>query len=90
MPLGQTKPNPIYSTYMYEEDLALNNLQWLICPKIQSINQPRFGFVTHIVSPITFTPRNFKNKILGISYLFWNIIELKQILLDIIHHQTLL
>ena len=23
----------IYSIYMYEEDLALNNLQWLICYK---------------------------------------------------------
>ena len=26
-----TKPNPIYLIYMYKEDLALNNLQWLIC-----------------------------------------------------------
>ena len=24
------KPNPIYSIYMYKEDLALNNQQWLI------------------------------------------------------------
>ena len=23
----------IYSIYMYEKDLALNNLQWLICHK---------------------------------------------------------
>ena len=27
--------NPIYLIYMYKEDLALNNLQWLICHKIQ-------------------------------------------------------
>ena len=25
--------NPIYLIYMYKEDLALNNLQWLICHK---------------------------------------------------------
>ena len=25
----------IYLIYMYEEDLALNNLQWLICHKTQ-------------------------------------------------------
>ena len=27
--------NPIYLIYMYKEDLALNNLQWLICHKTQ-------------------------------------------------------
>ena len=27
--------NPIYIIYMYKEDLALNNLQWLICHKTQ-------------------------------------------------------
>ena len=31
MPLIPTKPNHIYSIYMYKEDLTLNNLQWLIC-----------------------------------------------------------
>ena len=35
MPSNQTKPNqkpnPIYLIYMYKEDLALNNQQWLIC-----------------------------------------------------------
>ena len=25
----------IYSIYMYKKDLALNNLQWLICHKTQ-------------------------------------------------------
>ena len=25
-----TKPNHIYLIYMYKEDLAMNNLQWLI------------------------------------------------------------
>ena len=27
---NQTKQNHIYLIYMYKEDLALNNLQWLI------------------------------------------------------------
>ena len=31
MPENPTKPNHIYLIYMYKEDLALNNLQWLIC-----------------------------------------------------------
>ena len=31
MPSNQTKPSHIYLKYVYEEDLALNNLQWLIC-----------------------------------------------------------
>ena len=35
MPLNPTKPNHIYLIYMYKEDLALNNLQWLICYKTQ-------------------------------------------------------
>ena len=34
MPLNPTKPNHIYLIYMYKEDLALNNLQWLICHKM--------------------------------------------------------
>ena len=33
MPLNPTKADHIYSIFMYEEDLALNNLQWLICHK---------------------------------------------------------
>ena len=28
--------NHIYIIYMYKEDLALNNLQWLICHKSKS------------------------------------------------------
>ena len=28
--------NPIYLIYMYKEDLALNNLQWLISHKTQT------------------------------------------------------
>ena len=35
MPKNPTKPNHIYLIYMYKEDLALNNLQWLICHKAQ-------------------------------------------------------
>ena len=34
MPSNQTKSNPIYLICMYKEDMALNNLQWLICHKI--------------------------------------------------------
>ena len=30
-----TKPNPIYLIYMYKEDLALNNQQFLICYESQ-------------------------------------------------------
>ena len=30
MPENLTKPNHIYLAYTYKEDLALNNLQWLI------------------------------------------------------------
>ena len=33
MPQNPTKPNHIYLAYTYKEDLALNNLQWLICHK---------------------------------------------------------
>ena len=35
MPLNPTKPNPIYLIDMYKEDLALNNLKWLIYHKTQ-------------------------------------------------------
>ena len=35
MPQNPTKPNHIYLIYMYKEDLAFNNLQWLICHKIK-------------------------------------------------------
>ena len=31
----------IYLIYMYKEDLALNNLQWLICHK----TKPNHGFI---------------------------------------------
>ena len=27
--------------YIYKEDLALNNIQWLIRPESQAINQPK-------------------------------------------------
>ena len=35
MPQNPTEPNHIYLIYMYKEDLALNNLQWLIYGKTQ-------------------------------------------------------
>ena len=40
MPQKPTKPNHIYLIYMYKEDLALNNLQWLICLR----TKPNFKF----------------------------------------------
>ena len=40
MPLDPTQTNPIYLTYMYKKDLALNNLQWLICYKTQPKPKP--------------------------------------------------
>ena len=36
MPLNPTDPNYIYSIYMYKEDFVLNDLQALICHKIQT------------------------------------------------------
>ena len=33
MQYNPTKTNPIYLIYMYKEDLALNNLQWLMSHK---------------------------------------------------------
>ena len=33
MPSNPIKTYHIYLIYMYKEDLALNNLQWLICYK---------------------------------------------------------
>ena len=37
--------NHIFDVYMYKEDLALNNLQWLICHKIQPNNRPTTGLI---------------------------------------------
>ena len=37
MPQNPTKPNYIYSTYIYKEDSTLNNLQKLICHKTNQI-----------------------------------------------------
>ena len=31
----KTQTNHVYLIYMYKDDLVLNNLQWLICHKIQ-------------------------------------------------------
>ena len=46
MPSNQTKPNHIYLIYMYKEDLALNNPQWLICHKIKpNLTKPNQGEV---------------------------------------------
>ena len=42
---------------MYEQDLALNNLQWLICHKTQptttlSQGEPGFGLVSMAYQPL--------------------------------------
>ena len=36
MPLNPIQPTDIYLIYMYKEDLALNNLRWLICHKTKT------------------------------------------------------
>ena len=46
MPLNQIKTHPLYLTYMYKENLALNNLQWLICQKAQiKFSQTNLNFL---------------------------------------------
>ena len=49
MPWNLTNGNDIYLTYMYKEDLALNNLQWLICLK----TQPNLEITTRIFVPFS-------------------------------------
>ena len=41
-----TPPNHMYSIYMYKEDLALNNLQWLICHKTPT--KPNHIYLIHM------------------------------------------
>ena len=38
--IKKTFTNHEYLIYMYKRDLALSNLQWLICHKNQLTNQP--------------------------------------------------
>ena len=45
MPLNPNKENHIYLIHMYKEDLALNNLQWLICHKTKS-NQTNLQYIS--------------------------------------------
>ena len=40
LPTNHLFTNHIYLIFMHKEDLALNNLQWLICHKTQPTNQP--------------------------------------------------
>ena len=35
IPLNPNKPNNIYLVCVFKNDLALNNLQWLICHETQ-------------------------------------------------------
>ena len=48
MPYNQMKPNYIYLTYMYKQDLALNNIQGLICHKTKPTKH--HSFVQVIIS----------------------------------------
>ena len=48
MSLNQIKPNPIDLKYMYQEDLALNNQQWLICHKIKPYQSSLQNQITYM------------------------------------------
>ena len=50
---NQTKANHIYLIYMYKQDLALNNLQWLICHETQP-NQTKPQYSNKTVQEILF------------------------------------
>ena len=41
-----TQPNPMYLIYMYKEDLASNNLQWLICHKTNLTKPIMYNFLS--------------------------------------------
>ena len=43
MPKNPTNPNHVYLIYTDKEDLALNNLQWLICHKPNQIKSYIFN-----------------------------------------------
>ena len=60
---NQTKPNHIYLIYMYKEDLALDNLQWLICHKTKRNETFFFEHVFDLVVKYSenFLFRNHKN-----------------------------
>ena len=47
MPYNPTQPSHIYLIYIYKEDLALNNLQWLICHEIKP-NQIIYIYLIYI------------------------------------------
>ena len=55
-----TKPNHIYLMYMYKQDLALNNLQWLICHKTKWINESIF--ITYEKQRLFFSLKLVSNK----------------------------
>ena len=44
MPVQKKSGNVLNTARMYKEDLALNNLQWLICHKTQPTNQLSLSF----------------------------------------------
>ena len=60
------KLNHIYLLYMYKQDLALNNLQWLICHKTKQ-NQDD-GFYHTTMSFISLSDDIFKSKLTILFY----------------------
>ena len=50
MQWNPTKSNRIYLIYMYKDDLALNNLEWLICTKTQHNQTYLIIVFAHMVS----------------------------------------
>ena len=62
MPKNPTEPNHIYLIYIHNEDLALNNLQWLICHK----TQPNHLILSKQMSYGLF-------QMLSTKYSFWNL-----------------
>ena len=45
MSSNQTKSNQTYLIYMYKEDLALNNQQWLICHKTKPNTKDNYSWI---------------------------------------------
>ena len=60
MPSNPTKPNHIYLIYMYKEDLALKNLQWLIYNKTQPKKSYMYMYKEDFVFSLYFLYRCFQ------------------------------
>ena len=47
--------NHVYLIYMYKQDLALNNLQWLVCHKTKPVGAKTLRFRIQINNYVSFT-----------------------------------